>query len=82
MPDALEETRHIMQFLATEISPHTYVNIMEQYYPAGKVTLDKFPELCRRTTAREVQAASALARQAGLSRFDTRWLVSRRGGNF
>jgi hypothetical protein len=36
---------------------------MEQYYPAGKVSPDKFPELCRRTTAREVQAAYARARK-------------------
>jgi putative pyruvate formate lyase activating enzyme len=77
MPEALDDTHQIMQFLAREISPHTYVNIMDQYYPAGKVNPEKYPELCRRTTTREVHAAFALARNAGLSRFDERWLVVR-----
>jgi putative pyruvate formate lyase activating enzyme len=76
MPDSLDDTRHIMHFLATDISPHTYVNIMDQYYPAGKVNDEKFPELCRRTTSQEVQAAFELARDAGLYRFDQRWLTA------
>jgi putative pyruvate formate lyase activating enzyme len=79
MPEALAETRHIMRFLATEISPHTYVNIMDQYYPAGKVSEEKYPELCRRTAPQEVRAAFDLAREAGLSRFDERWLVAGQG---
>jgi putative pyruvate formate lyase activating enzyme len=79
MPGGLEETRHIMRFLATEISSHTYVNIMDQYYPAGKVSEEKYPELCRRTTSKEVRIAFDLAREAGLSRFDERWLVAERG---
>jgi putative pyruvate formate lyase activating enzyme len=79
MPNALDETRHIMRFLATEISSHTYVNIMDQYYPAGKISEEKYPELCRRTTSQEVRTAFALAREAGLYRFDERWLVARRG---
>ena len=79
MPEALAETRHIMGFLATEISPHTYVNIMDQYYPTGKVSEEKYPELCRRTAPQEVQAAFDLAREAGLSRFDERWLVAGHG---
>lgn len=77
MPEALEETRHIMRFLATEVSPHTYVNVMDQYYPAGKVNAEKFPELCRRTTRQEVYDAFAIAREVGLYRFDKRWLVLR-----
>jgi putative pyruvate formate lyase activating enzyme len=76
MPDALDDTRQIMRFLATELSPQTYINIMDQYYPAGKVSEEKYPELCRRTTRHEVREAFAIARQAGLSRFDERWLVS------
>jgi putative pyruvate formate lyase activating enzyme len=68
-----------MRFLATEISPHTYVNIMDQYYPAGKVSAEKYPELYRRTAPQEVQAAFDLARAAGLSRFDERWVVAGHG---
>jgi putative pyruvate formate lyase activating enzyme len=72
MPEGLDETRQIMRFLARDISPHTYVNIMDQYYPAGKVSTEKYPELGRRTTSREVREAFTLAREAGLYRFDER----------
>jgi putative pyruvate formate lyase activating enzyme len=47
-------------------------NIMDQYYPAGKVSTEKYPELGRRTTSREVREAFNLAREAGLYRFDER----------
>jgi putative pyruvate formate lyase activating enzyme len=50
---------------------------MGQYSPTGKVSPEKYLELCRRTTSQEVQEAFALARQAGLQIFDERWLVSR-----
>jgi putative pyruvate formate lyase activating enzyme len=76
MPDALDDTRQIMRFLATELSPQTYVNIMDQYYPAGKVSEEKYPELCRRPMRHEVREAFAMARDAGLCRFDERWLAS------
>ena len=33
MPDRLEDAENIMKFLAEEISPNTYVNIMDQYSP-------------------------------------------------
>jgi putative pyruvate formate lyase activating enzyme len=72
MPDAPEETRQIMQFLAQEISPDTYVNIMGQYYPAGRVNEEKYPELNRRVTRKELSTARRLAREAGLRRFDER----------
>jgi putative pyruvate formate lyase activating enzyme len=73
MPGGLDETREIMRFLATEISPLTYVNIMDQYYPAGKVKLEeKYKEINRRTTSQEVAEAFRIAREAGLSRFDER----------
>jgi putative pyruvate formate lyase activating enzyme len=77
MPGAREETRCIMRFLAEALSPHTYVNIMDQYYPAGKVSAEKYPELCRRTTSQEVHEAFAMAHEAGLYRFDERRLVLR-----
>lgn len=73
MPEGLDETREIMRFLTTEISPHTYVNIMDQYYPAGKVrSEEKYKEINRRTTSQEVTEAFRLAQEAGLSRFDER----------
>ena len=72
MPGGLEETRAIMHFLATEISPHTYVNIMDQYYPAGKVGSEKYSEINRRVTSEELTEAFQIAREAGLHRFDER----------
>ena len=37
MPDQLEETRQIFHWLAAELSPDTYVNIMGQYRPDYQV---------------------------------------------
>jgi putative pyruvate formate lyase activating enzyme len=70
MPDALDETRRIMEFLANEISPGTYVNIMDQYHPTGKVSEDKYPEIDRRVKRKEILAAEASAKEAGLTRID------------
>ncbi|MFQ5482154.1 MAG: radical SAM protein [Nitrospinaceae bacterium] len=73
MPGALKDTRRIMRFLARELAPDTYVNLMDQYRPAGKVTAERFPALTRRTRPEEHAAAGAIAREEGLHRFDRRW---------
>jgi putative pyruvate formate lyase activating enzyme len=70
MPGPISGTREIAKFLVHEISPHTYTNIMDQYYPAGKVSAEKYPEINRRITAQECTDAIAAARKAGLYRFD------------
>ncbi|MDA2917528.1 hypothetical protein MYX64_11940, partial [Nitrospinae bacterium AH_259_B05_G02_I21] len=71
MPGALEETREIMRFLAEEISPHTFVNVMDQYYPAGRVVkFDRYSDINRRITSSELEEAFHFAREAGLYRFD------------
>jgi len=72
MPGDIAGTRQIMEFLAREVSPHTYVNIMAQYYPAGRVTDEKFAEINRHITGEEYAHAVAAAREAGLYRFDER----------
>ena len=58
-----------MHFLAQEISRDTYVNIMDQYHPAGKVDRRHYHEINRRVTPREVELAYRYAREAGLHRF-------------
>jgi putative pyruvate formate lyase activating enzyme len=78
MPGGIAGTREIMRFLAQEVSPHTYVNIMDQYYPAGKVSEKEYSEINRRITRSEYEEALAAAREAGLYRFDTRWFVGPR----
>jgi putative pyruvate formate lyase activating enzyme len=75
MPGAVAGTREIMKFLAREVSPHTYVNVMAQYYPAGKVSKEKYPEINRRITRQEYADAIADAQKAGLYRFDERRAV-------
>ena len=77
MPGAEEEVQQIMRFLASEISPDTYVNIMDQYYPAGKVSGEKYSEINRHISSWELKQAYELAREAGLHRFDRRWRQSR-----
>ncbi|CCQ90338.1 Radical SAM domain protein [Nitrospina gracilis 3/211] len=72
MPNSAENVRPIMRWLANEISPDTYVNIMDQYRPAGKVTENRFREICRRTTSEEHAEAVRIAKEEGLRRFDTR----------
>jgi putative pyruvate formate lyase activating enzyme len=72
MPGAIAGTAEIMKYLAEEISKDTYVNIMAQYYPAGKVSADKYEEINRHITSAEYQEAVQLAKEAGLWRFDER----------
>jgi putative pyruvate formate lyase activating enzyme len=77
MPGLLEETQAILRFLAEQVSPDTYVNMMDQYYPAGKVGARNYMEINRSLTREEYDQAMASARQAGLWRFDERrssWL--------
>ncbi len=72
MPGELSETDQIMTFLAREISQHTYVNILGQYHPDGKVSSSKFPEINRSVSRQEMNKARDLAIHAGLSRLDER----------
>jgi putative pyruvate formate lyase activating enzyme len=72
MPGALEETRAILQWIADRLGRETYVNLMDQYYPAGKVSAAQHPELNRRLSSREFDEARAVARELGLRRLDER----------
>ena len=74
MPGMLDDTREIMGFLAREVSTDTYVNIMDQYYPAWKAKTEaKYSEINRHITSAELTEAFSVASEAGLWRFDTRW---------
>jgi putative pyruvate formate lyase activating enzyme len=72
MPGALDETRAILQWVAGRLGRDTYVNLMDQYYPAGKVGTAQYPELNRRLTSREFGEARAIARELDLRRLDER----------
>jgi len=68
MPGHTGDTQAIMRFLADEVSPDTFVNIMAQYHPAGKVSAGQYSELNRRITPQEYRDAVNAARAAGLWR--------------
>lgn len=76
MPGLPEETRAIFEWLAGEVSPDTFVNIMGQYRPENHVGERgengevRFAEIDRRPTRDEMTAAYRMAREAGLRRFD------------
>lgn len=70
LPAGLAGTRETMRFLATEISPDTYVNIMDQYYPCGNIPNDS--PLRRRITEEEYKYAVSAAKAEGITRLDKR----------
>lgn len=72
MPDGEDDTRAILTFLAESLSPDTYVNVMAQYHPAGKVSSDRYAEINRRVLPAEYSAAVKKAESLGL-RLDRRW---------
>lgn len=67
LPEGLAGTRRVMQFIAREVSPDTYVNIMDQYHPCFQASA---PPMNRRITAAEFQEAVAITREAGIRRLD------------
>ncbi len=68
LPAGLAGTRQVMRFIAREISPDTYVNIMDQYHPCFRAA--ERPPLDRRVTAAEFEDAIAIAREEGIRRLD------------
>jgi putative pyruvate formate lyase activating enzyme len=70
MPGGVAGTREVMRFLAREVSPNVYVNLMDQYYPAFKT--DRYPEIHRRITEEEYQAAYEAVLEEGIARLDAR----------
>ena len=68
MPGGVAGTDEWMRFLAAEVSPETYLNIMDQYHPAADArrhgVIGRFPH------TEEVSEAFAAAKRAGLTRFD------------
>jgi putative pyruvate formate lyase activating enzyme len=79
MPGQRDESKAILHWLADEISPDTYVNIMGQYHPAHEVGRVKdgnqakanrrYEEINRRPSYRELESAHQAACEAGLWRF-------------
>jgi uncharacterized Fe-S radical SAM superfamily protein PflX len=59
-----------VNWIAQELSPTTCINVMPQYYPAGKVTGQEYAEIGRRVTQAEYEQALDEARREGLRCLD------------
>jgi putative pyruvate formate lyase activating enzyme len=68
LPGGLAGTDEVLRFLAEEISPRTWVNLMAQYRPCFRASDE--PPLDRRPTRDELGEALAAARRHGLTRLD------------
>jgi len=73
MPGQTNEAAAIFNWLADEVSPDTYVDIMAQYRPEHRVPgSERYADIGRRPSSHEIQAAYRAATEAGLWRFDER----------
>ncbi len=72
LPNGIAGTEQVVKFLAQEVSPNTYINLMDQYRPCYRA--GDYPELDRPITVAEYQEALDHARQSGLVRLDERRL--------
>ncbi|HET8541195.1 MAG TPA: radical SAM protein [Anaeromyxobacter sp.] len=68
LPGGHAGTEAAMRFLAEEISPRTYVNLMDQYRPCYRAA--EHPEIDRRPSGAELRAAAGAAIRAGITRLD------------
>ena len=67
LPDNVSGSDEVLRFIAEDISPDTYVNVMDQYRPCYRA--DENSPLDRRTTRNEFEQAKAWAVDLGLHRF-------------
>ncbi|MFO8032213.1 MAG: radical SAM protein [Desulfohalobiaceae bacterium] len=70
LPNGLAGTEKWLDYLTREISPQTYLNLMDQYRPCGRAS--EYPELQGMISARDFSAAKEKAREYGLERLDSR----------
>jgi putative pyruvate formate lyase activating enzyme len=70
LPDNIADTEKVLDFIAHEISPNTYLNLMDQYRPCYRA--DEYPPLDRPITSLEYRAALTMAERHGLRRLDQR----------
>lgn len=68
LPNNIAGTEEVLNFIASEISQNTYINIMDQYRPCWHA--DEYLEINRRITKEEFQHALDTACRLGLKRID------------
>jgi len=69
LPGGLSGTLDVLRFIAEEISPDTYVNLMDQYRPRFRAFQPE--KLRRRPTSAEIRDAQEVAHRLGLRRLDS-----------
>lgn len=65
LPGGLAGSRKSLEFIAREISPDTFVSVMEQYFPAHKAL--QVPEMSRRITRDEYREVVDIVDELGLA---------------
>ena len=70
LPENLAGTEQVLAFIAREISPSTYLNLMDQYHPCYRAREN--PPLDKPLRAGEFRSALALAAKYGLHNLDQR----------
>lgn len=68
LPEDLAGSSEVMRFISQELSPNSYVNVMEQYRPEYKASENS--PLDRRVTRDEFLRAIKIAKENGITRLD------------
>jgi putative pyruvate formate lyase activating enzyme len=68
LPNDMAGTEEFVKFVAEEVDPGTYVNIMSQYHPVYKA--HQFPEIGRTLRSMEYTRAILMAKNHGLHNLD------------
>ncbi len=64
LPNNITGSRKAIDFVSSEISPSTYLNIMDQYHPSFRA--NKYPLINRRISSDEYESVLMHAKQAGI----------------
>jgi putative pyruvate formate lyase activating enzyme len=64
LPNRLADSEKIFRYIATRVSPKTYISLMSQYFPANKA--HQFQELSRRISQEEYIDAEQVMANVGL----------------
>jgi putative pyruvate formate lyase activating enzyme len=71
MPEFVDNSKRVIDFVAEEISRDTYLNLMAQYRPAYKVgQFDRYQEINRGITDEEYRSVVEYAESKGLRNLD------------
>jgi putative pyruvate formate lyase activating enzyme len=69
LPNKLAGTKEVLEWIAKNLSPHVYISLMSQYFPAHRCVDD--PEMGRKITQDEYEEAFAALTAAG---FEDGWV--------